>query len=63
MFDIKKEDCVGQTNKLLFNIWQELKKTESKAVKQEPKPCQYCGKTHDNVGQRLACAKKNKKKE
>jgi hypothetical protein len=25
MFDIKEQDVLGQTNKLLFNIWQELK--------------------------------------
>jgi hypothetical protein len=25
MFDIKEQDVMGQTNKLLFNIWQELK--------------------------------------
>jgi hypothetical protein len=58
MFDIKEIDVMGQTNKLLFNIWQELKKP------QEVKPaelCEYCGKDHSNKGYAMACARKRKK--
>jgi hypothetical protein len=39
MFDIKKEDVTGTTNRLLFNIWQELKKPEQpQEVKPTDKP-------------------------
>ena len=27
MFDIKEQDILGQTNRLLFNIWQELNRS------------------------------------
>jgi uncharacterized membrane protein YqiK len=66
MFDIKEQDVLGQTNKLLFNIWQELKRLDIKSIPQEVKPagevqCKYCGGTHRNRQSMAACAKKQKK--
>ncbi len=62
MYDIKMKDIVTVEQKLLFNIWETL---DSKAkAKQSPKiiDCRFCGGTHENKGQLLACAKKHKKK-
>lgn len=69
MFDIKEQDVLGQTNKLLFNIWQELKNNpvmsqeKSKEVKTTSAEvqCKYCGGTHRNRQSMAACAKKQKK--
>jgi hypothetical protein len=44
---------------LLFDILQELKKL-NEPVK-DKSICKYCGGTHDNKGQAMNCAKKNKK--
>jgi hypothetical protein len=32
MFDIQENDVTGQTNKLLFNIWHELKKHDMQII-------------------------------
>lgn len=70
---MNREDCYLLEEKLLFDILQELKtlnaklspeikkvKTENKAVPSSV-PCKYCGGTHENTGQMLACARKKKK--
>ena len=55
-----------------FETSPEIKKTETKPeikaeIKTEYKavpsgvPCKYCGGTHENKGQMLACARKRKK--
>ena len=46
MFDIKEKDIMGQTNKLLYNIWQELKKE----AKEEKYICKTCKTEYDNKG-------------
>jgi hypothetical protein len=80
MFDIKESDHFDTTEKLLFNIWQELrilngaKKAPAKQIpakklltkpQSDSEKCKYCGGTHENKGQFLACARKHstKKKE
>ncbi len=76
MFDIKEQDILGQTNKLLFNIWQELKNNQIPVISQEELnkaknevkitplstevQCKYCGGTHRNRQSMAACAKKRK---
>jgi hypothetical protein len=68
MFDIKEQDVTGTTNKLLFNIWQELKGLKSE-LPQEVKPaeeikhkiCQHCNKPHEKPVDYAICAKKFKK--
>lgn len=76
MFDIKEQDVLGQTNKILFNIWQELKSnqisipvvsqdklTEVKTIPLSTEvQCKYCGGTHRNRQSMAACAKKMKGK-
>ena len=61
MYDIKAKDIVTVEQRLLFNIWQALdekaKEKESPAIID----CKYCGGTHENKGQLMACAKKHKK--
>lgn len=65
---MKREDLYGDTDKLLFDILQELKKLNG--GKPEVKaagltagiPCKYCGGVHENKGQVMACAKKLKRK-
>lgn len=62
MFDIKPESNMSLVEKLLYNIWQELK--ENKKVKEtEIKQyiCKTCGIAYDNKGQMLSCARKHKK--
>ena len=75
MFNLTDKDVIGQTNKLLFNIWKELEKlTESKQYSESIEPdkeqafimpknnlCSFCGKEHTNKGIELACLKKRKK--
>jgi hypothetical protein len=61
---MKREDMFGNVEILLFDILQELKKlNEPKQVKEENNqyPCKACGGVHENIGQRMACAKKLKK--
>lgn len=65
---MKREDFYGDTDKLLFDILQELKILNGKnVVKQEVEeenkqyPCKACGGAHENKGQMLACARKKKK--
>lgn len=61
MYPIREKDIVSTEQKLLFNIWQSL---DGKAVTgQSPRilDCKYCGGTHENKGQIMACAKKHKK--
>ena len=63
---MKRDDLYGDTDKLLFDILQELKllnsklEVENKAVPSSV-PCKYCGGTHENTGQMLACARRKKK--
>lgn len=38
MFDIKQSEVVGQTNKLLWNIWQELKAMNEPATAEQVRP-------------------------
>jgi len=59
MFKIDKKNVVNETDKLLYNIWECLNKEE---VTKPLIDCKYCGGTHENKGQLLACAKKHKKK-
>jgi hypothetical protein len=64
MFDLKKNDITGQANRLLYNIWQELKRlnkpqparpmrkaAKGKAVKAKfYRKCKKCGTEFDNYG-------------
>jgi tRNA(Ile2) C34 agmatinyltransferase TiaS len=76
MFNIEERHIVSEQEKLLFNIQElmkniliklnkEVSKPELIKVEDENKPnqtlCKYCGGTHENKGQMLSCAKKNKK--
>jgi hypothetical protein len=67
---MKREDLFDNVERLLFDILQELKKMNSgkePEIKEEINvvssgvPCKYCGGTHENKGQMLACARKLKK--
>ena len=76
MFDIKEQDVLGQTNKLLFNIWNELRSTaqiggipltisKMKSVTTTNATglvtlCPYCGKDHKQKGVAGVCARKRK---
>jgi hypothetical protein len=63
---INARDIVTSEQKLLYLMLQELKEINVKLTP-APKPtaidCKYCGGTHENNGQVMACAKKMKKKE
>ena len=61
---MERNDLYGDTDKLLFDILQELKKLnggKAKATEAAGIPCKYCGGTHENKGQIMACAKKKKR--
>jgi hypothetical protein len=75
MFDVKPDPRMTDTDKLLYNIWQELKvlsaqyKQESKEEQESPvsaeppkqnKVCKYCGQPHEKPVEYLQCAKKHK---
>lgn len=60
MYEIKEKNIVTIEQKLLFNIWESLNPKEPK-VETKTYQCKACGKTHDNKGQLMACAKKHKK--
>ncbi|MFW9968623.1 MAG: hypothetical protein ACFFDF_00385 [Candidatus Odinarchaeota archaeon] len=68
MFDIKPDERMTTVEKLLYNIYEELKgKSEKKDTKlkspqkKSNKKCKYCGQVHENHGYFLACARKHKK--
>lgn len=61
MFDIKPEQLVTKTDKLLYNIWQELKGNVCSTAENTEYTCSYCETKHPNRGKMLACAKKCKK--
>lgn len=67
MFEIKKEHCVTMTEKLLFNIWQELKEDNlpcspaEDAGESKRFTCKICGQTFENAGKYLADQRKHKK--
>jgi hypothetical protein len=63
MFDINEKDILGQTNKLLYNIWQELKSEKIPEIKTPVATlkCKICGTEHENKGSLMACYKKHKK--
>jgi hypothetical protein len=61
---------ISTSEVLLFDILTEIKELKDLLIKEESKApevkaeglfCKYCEGTHDNKGQILACAKKNKK--
>jgi hypothetical protein len=66
---MERKDVHGVTDTLLFDIYDELRKLNEKLtpIKEESKavptsvPCKYCGGTHDNKGQLMACARKSKR--
>jgi hypothetical protein len=70
---MKRDSLISTEEKLLFDILQELKEINRKLPEPEPlRPiakateereiqCKYCGGSHDNKGQFLACARKHKK--
>lgn len=61
MYIIKAKDIVTVEQKLLFNIWESLDKKAKLVESPKILDCKYCGGTHENKGQLLACAKKHKK--
>jgi hypothetical protein len=70
LIDVDKSHCVTTEQKLLWNIQELLKdrvpidvpQPKVEVVVDQPKDtCTYCGGTHENRGQVLACAKKFKK--
>lgn len=72
MFDIKKEDVQGLTNKLLYNIWQSLEALKCPTTSEnnlvEPKvketvSCKFCGELFTNKGKLLSHYKSCKKKQ
>lgn len=63
---ITTRDVTTSEQKLLYLILQELKSINLKltsTAKPTAIDCKYCGGTHENNGQVMACAKKHKKKE
>ena len=72
MFDVVKDSRMSDTEKLLYNIWQELKQLnankEENTSKEEDKrkdtfKCKVCDKEYENKGKLLACLKKHKKED
>ena len=77
MFNIEENNIIGQTNKLLFDILEELKRlndflmknnipkqdeSEAKEVKENNVlTCKICGAKHDNKGKLMACYRKHKR--
>ncbi len=76
MFDIKPESLVSKTEKLLYNIWQELRRLNEfkpeparpmrKATKGKGKAkgfvtCKQCGEKFDNRGKFFNHLKEHKK--
>jgi len=66
MFEIDKARCVTISEKLLWNIWQEQKisnscSTRENMSEQKPYTCKTCGQTFENAGKYLADQKKHKK--
>jgi len=68
MFDIDPDNLVSKTDKLLYNIWQELKQLRptaegTEAVIQKPKviACKKCGEEFDNRGKFLSHSREHKK--
>ena len=62
-----KGHCVTTEQRLLYNIQELLKELVEVNTLREPlKPvgekCKHCGGVHNNVGEKLNCAKKHKKK-
>ncbi len=63
LFDIR--ELLIEQNKLLAKMIKEEPESDFKPIKIESNskiPCKHCGGSHDNQGQILNCAKKNKKK-
>ncbi len=79
MFEFNEGDINGTTNRLLYNIWQELKRqsevkpeptrlvakaTKEKAVKKKfYRKCKKCEDEFDNYGLFMRHMKEHKKKE
>jgi hypothetical protein len=69
MRELKRESMVDTSEILLFDILQELKalnkKLEPTMAQEEQQSallnCKHCGGYHENKGQLMNCAKKNKK--
>lgn len=67
LLPIEKGHCNHPDQKMLYNIMVLLEElVEQNAPKEPPKPegekCKHCGDVHENVGEKLSCAKKHKKK-
>lgn len=77
MFNIEENNIISQTNKLLFDILEELKRlndflmknntpkqdeSEAKEVKENNVlTCKICGAKHDNKGKLMVCYRKHKR--
>lgn len=73
MFNIKPDDRMTLTERLLYNIYELLKegrplqqdKPKEEVKEEKPKPlyenCKYCGGTHYSFGEYGNCAKRHKK--
>lgn len=72
MFDIQPDQLVSKTDKLLYNIWHELRSMNEKPEPVQPTreateekvkeyTCKTCGKIYGNAGKMLSCARKHKK--
>ena len=72
MFDINRADVRGYDNRLLWNIWHELKQlnellsvrppAEGAGAKAPKKLiCKVCKTEYDNAGKMLACLRRHKK--
>lgn len=61
---ITSRDVSASEQKLLYLMLLELKQINSKLGSENKSvavDCKYCGGTHENKGQVMACAKKHKK--
>jgi hypothetical protein len=64
MFEIDKSHCNSIEQRLLYNIHELLReKNNTRNDQNKDTVCNLCGGVHLNQGERLACARKNKRKE
>lgn len=63
MFNIEKSHCYSMEQMLLYNIHEYLRQlNDQKKETVSNDTCNLCGGVHINAGERLACAKKHKRK-
>jgi hypothetical protein len=58
MYDIREE--MRRSNELLTKLLNGFNREEKVELVSKSIPCKFCGGTHENKGQLMACARKKK---